>query len=314
VTTDLKKQSGLQVLSTGADLESWRRDILGKRESQETRETQVAYGKNAGAGVVIGFVPTMGALHKGHLKLIEQARSECTHVVVSIFVNPLQFAPNEDFAKYPRTFESDRAICEAAGVDVIFHPTVDVMYPGGQEGTTRVVPPAVLEQSLYGQFRPPFFSGVATVVTRLFNLVQPYVAYFGEKDYQQLIVIKKMVFDLHMPVKVVGVETVREENGLAYSSRNVFLDAQQKVDAPILQKTLQEIKNKSLETPEKLSEFLEEGKKRLSAIPNVDLKYLVACDAESLTELDELKLPMVLLVAARFREIWLIDTLVVRSK
>jgi len=296
VTTELQKQIGLKVLSTRADLESWRRDVL---ENQ---------------GTLIGFVPTMGALHKGHLKLIEQARSECTHVVVSIFVNPLQFAPNEDFAKYPRTFESDRAICEASGVDVIFHPTVDVIYPGGQEGITRVIPPAVLDQSLYGEFRPPFFSGVATVVTKLFNLVQPHVAYFGEKDYQQLVVIKKMAFDLQMPVKVVGVETVREENGLAYSSRNVFLDAQQKVDAPLLQATLQEIKTRSLAQPEKLSEFIEAGKKRLSAIPHVDLKYLVACDANSLTELDAVKLPMVLLVAAKFKEIWLIDTLVVRSE
>ena len=297
MTTDLKKQSGLQVLSTGTELQSWRRDISENREK-----------------VVIGFVPTMGALHKGHRKLIEQARKECTHVVVSIFVNPLQFAPNEDFAKYPRTFEADKAICESAGVDVIFYPTVDVMYPGGQEGTTRVVPPAVLEQSLYGQFRPPFFSGVATVVTRLFNLVQPHTAYFGEKDYQQLIVIKKMVFDLQMPVKVVGVETVREENGLAYSSRNVFLDAQQKGDAPLLQATLQEIKLKSLAAPEKFSEFLEAGKKTLSALQDVDLKYLVACDADSLKELDKLSLPMVLLVAAKFKEIWLIDTLVVRSE
>jgi pantoate--beta-alanine ligase len=311
VSTDLKKQSSPQVLSTGADLTLWRQHTLANWES---RLTQDGYAENAGAGVVVGFVPTMGALHKGHLQLIKQARKECTHVVVSIFVNPLQFAPNEDFAKYPRTFESDKAICEAAGVDVIFHPTVDVMYPGGQEGTTKVVPPAVLEQSLYGQFRPPFFSGVATVVTRLFNLVQPHVAYFGEKDYQQLIVIKKMVFDLQMPVKVIGVETVREENGLAFSSRNVFLDAQQKVDAPLLHATLQEIKKKTLETPEKLLEFLEEGKKKLSSLPNVDLKYLVACDANSLTELDELKLPIVLLVAAKFKEIWLIDTLVVRSK
>ncbi len=298
VTTKVKNQSGLRVLSTKADLEDWHESLVAER---------------SGSQVILGFVPTMGALHKGHLKLIEQARAECTHVVVSIFVNPLQFAPNEDFARYPRTFENDKALCEAAGVDAIFHPAVEVMYPGGQEGTTRVVPPAVLDQSLYGQFRPPFFSGVATVVARLFNLVQPHIAYFGEKDYQQLIVIKKMVFDLQIPVRVVAVETVREENGLAYSSRNVFLDAQQKIDAPLLQATLQEIKRNSLAQPAKLKEYIEAGKQKISALSDVDLKYLVACNAETLEELHDVKLPMVLLVAAKFKEIWLIDTLVVRS-
>lgn len=247
------------------------------------------------------------------MTLIRQAKAECQFVVVSIFVNPLQFAPNEDFAKYPRTFETDRKLCEDAGVDAIFHPTVDVMYPGGQEGTTRVVPPAVLEKSLYGQFRPPFFSGVATVVTRLFNLVQPNLAYFGEKDFQQLVVIKKMVHDLQIPIEIVPVETVREGDGLALSSRNVFLDAQQRQDAPLLQATLQEVKEKSKANPKDLRKFLEVGKKRISELPNVDLKYLVACDVDTLEELEVAKVPMVLLVAARFREVWLIDTLVVRD-
>ena len=325
---EINPKVDLKVLSTRSELENWRGALV-QRQGGGVSGASVAgsVGSSPGSAVtssvgssgagsvqpMIGFVPTMGALHHGHLALIRQARQECQFVVVSIFVNPLQFAPNEDFAKYPRTFESDRKICEDAGVDVIFHPTVDVMYPGGQEGTTRVIPPPVLEKTLYGQYRLPFFSGVATVVNRLFNLVQPQVAYFGEKDYQQLLVIRKMVFDLQMPVKIVGVETVREKDGLASSSRNVFLDEKQRQDAPLLQSTLQMIRDKSLKQPSRLQEFLDAGKQRISALPDVDLKYLVACDADTLEELDVVRLPMVLLVAAKFREVWLIDTLVVRG-
>jgi pantoate--beta-alanine ligase len=262
---------------------------------------------------VIGFVPTMGALHEGHLTLIRQARRECQHVIVSIFVNPLQFGPTEDFGKYPRTFERDRDLCEQEGVDVIFQPTVDVMYPGGQTGTTKVIPPEVLEKSLYGEYRPAFFSGVATVVSRLFNLVQPDVAYFGEKDFQQLVVIKKMVLDLHIPVKIVGVETVRESDGLAFSSRNVFLSERQRSEAPLLYKTLKQIALLSTANDKPLSELLLDGIKAISSLEDVDLKYLVACDVDSLKTLTEHRLPMVLLVAAKFKEVWLIDTLVVNT-
>lgn len=301
---EVQKKSGLKVLSTRGELEDWRHE-LSKNIAREV-------GKEPNQRPLIGFVPTMGALHHGHMSLIREARNSCQNVVVSIFVNPLQFAPNEDFAKYPRTFEKDKQMCEEAGVDVIFHPTVDVMYPGGQEGTTRVVPPPQLEKTLYGIYRPPFFSGVATVVNRLFNLVQPQVAFFGEKDYQQLLVIKKMVFDLQMPIEIVGVETVREADGLASSSRNVFLDEQQRKDSPLLQATLQEIKAASLADPAGLEKHLAAGKEKISKLANVDLKYLVACNAETLEELTTAVLPMVLLVAAKFREVWLIDTLVVR--
>lgn len=301
---EVQKKSGLKVLSTREELEGWRCGLAKSIETAVSREPHQR--------PLIGFVPTMGALHHGHMSLIREARNSCQNVVVSIFVNPLQFAPNEDFAKYPRTFEKDKQMCEEAGVDVIFHPTVDVMYPGGQEGTTRVIPPPQLEKTLYGIYRPPFFSGVATVVNRLFNLVQPQVAFFGEKDYQQLLVIKKMVFDLQMPIEIVGVETVREADGLASSSRNIFLDEQQRKDAPLLQATLQEIKAASLKDPAGLEKYLAAGKEKISKLGNVDLKYLVACNAETLEELKTAALPMVLLVAAKFKEVWLIDTLVVR--
>jgi pantoate--beta-alanine ligase len=295
----MNKQTELSVISSKEDLNSWRQKITGGNLSVTDKRP------------LIGLVPTMGALHAGHLSLINLARAQCQFVVVSIFVNPLQFGPTEDFATYPRTFEADRKICQDAGVDVIFNPTVDVMYPGGKDQTTRIVPPEILEKSLYGQFRPAFFSGVATVVARLFNLVQPTVAYFGEKDYQQLLVVKRMVRDLQMPINIIGVETVREEDGLAMSSRNVFLDDKQRQDARKIHATLTSIKEKSLAEPEKLKYFLTEGKQSLSSLNDVDTKYLVACDSEDLTELDTAKKPMVLLAAAKFREVWLIDTLVV---
>ncbi len=316
MTTEIKRQPvGLQVVRDGDGLARWRQSLSisgadGERlsiSSANTAETRTLSEKP-----LIGLVTTMGALHQGHLKLVEMARRQCQHVVVSIFVNPLQFAPHEDFDKYPRTFDIDRQLCEKAGVDMIFHPTAEVMYPGGQADTTRVVPPPVLEQSLYGQYRPHFFSGVATVVTRLLNLVQANVAYFGEKDYQQLVVVKKLVCDLQMPIKIIGVETVREEDGLASSSRNLFLSAEQRRQAPLLYQTLQKIAQGTNDNPDALSGLLNEGRERINALPNVDLKYLVACDVDTLAELKQAKRPMVLLVAAQFQGVWLIDTLVVR--
>ncbi len=264
------------------------------------------------AGQRIGFVPTMGNLHNGHFSLISIARAHADRVVASVFVNPTQFGPHEDFASYPRTLAQDQSGLESAGCDLLFAPSVDEMYPFGAANMVRVEVPG-LSETLDGALRPGHFSGVATVVTRLFNLVQPRVAFFGEKDYQQLVVIKKMVHDLQMPVEIVGVETVREKDGLACSSRNIFLDSEQRQTAPKLQETLQEIRKKSLLAPDSLAKFLDEGKRKLSELRDVDLKYLVACDADTLEELTTTKLPMVLLVAAKFREVWLIDTLVVRK-
>jgi pantoate--beta-alanine ligase len=289
--------AGLQVIRDRNTLVAWR----------EALENEAKTGRPP-----IGLVPTMGALHEGHMTLIRKARQENRNLVVSIFVNPLQFGPTEDFDKYPRTFERDRQMCEEAEVDVIFCPTVDVIYPGGQEATTKVIPPTVLEKSLYGQHRPAFFSGVATVVTTLFNLVQPTVAYFGEKDYQQLAVINKMVADLQMAVTVVGVETVREKDGLACSSRNALLTPEQRKQAPVLYQTLEGIRDASLENPNNLAQALTRGKEHLNCIAGVDLKYLVACDVDTLAELAVGRTPMVLLVAAKFKEVWLIDTLLVR--
>jgi pantoate--beta-alanine ligase len=191
-------------------------------------------------GERVGLVPTMGNLHDGHLSLIDTARRHgADAVVVSIFVNPLQFGPKEDFATYPRTPAEDHAALAAKGVALVFAPSVAEMYPGGQGESTRVEVPG-LSTILCGQFRPGHFVGVATVVTKLFNMVQPDLAVFGEKDYQQVIVIRRMTRDLCLPLEIVASATVREDDGLAMSSRNRFLSAEERARAPELHRALRE--------------------------------------------------------------------------
>ena len=192
-------------------------------------------------GKRVGFVPTMGALHQGHVRLIETARHECGLVVVSIFVNPTQFGPGEDFAKYPRDLERDRQACAAGHADLIFAPSVAEMYPRG-EGATVIVPPSSLSGRLEGAIRPGHFQGVATVVAKLFGICAPDLAYFGEKDYQQLLVIRRLVADLDFGVAIRAVPTVREPDGLAMSSRNRYLDAAERQAATVLSRALEQAK------------------------------------------------------------------------
>ncbi len=190
------------------------------------------------AGQRIAFVPTMGNLHAGHRHLMERARQHADAVVASIYVNPLQFGPSEDFAAYPRTPGQDRALLEAAGVELLFFPDDAVIYPRGREASTRIEVPGVSD-ILCGAARPGHFRGVATVVHRLFQLVAPDVALFGKKDYQQLLVIRLMVEDFGLPIEIVGVDTVRAEDGLALSSRNAYLGAAERKAAPQLYACLQ---------------------------------------------------------------------------
>ncbi len=187
-------------------------------------ELRAAIARARQAGKSVGFVPTMGCLHEGHLSLIRRAKQESGYVVVSIFVNPTQFGPNEDFSKYPRTFEDDRRGCQAAGADLIFAPTAADFYPAGASTWVDV---EGVSSKLCGEFRPGHFRGVATVVAMLFNAVQADVAVFGRKDLQQLAVIRRMVRDLHMPVRILAHETIREPNGVAMSSRNRYLSTEQ---------------------------------------------------------------------------------------
>ena len=189
----------------------------------------------------IAFGPTMGNLHAGHLKLVRHARAIAGHVVVSIFVNPMQFGPGEDYETYPRTLEVDTAALRQADADLLFVPAVDEIYPGEMKSTTRVVVPG-LGDILCGAFRPGFFTGVATVVIRLLNLVQPDVAVFGEKDYQQLVLVRRMASELCLPVSIEGVATEREPDGLAMSSRNGYLGPGERATAPALYRTLVAVK------------------------------------------------------------------------
>lgn len=204
-------------------------------EDQDSLRQAVAAHRQQGRR--IGFVPTMGNLHAGHLALVEAARKASDAVVVSIFVNPMQFGPNEDLDTYPRTPDADMAALNAQDVDIVYLPPVSDVYPEGLESQTQVVVPG-LSDILEGAHRPGFFTGVATVVNRLFNLVQPDLAWFGRKDYQQLLVIRKMVRDLAMPIEIRSVETVREADGLAMSSRNNYLDAGQRQQAARLYQVL----------------------------------------------------------------------------
>ena len=196
-------------------------------------------------GLKVGLVPTMGALHEGHLSLIKKAKAECDKVVVSVFVNPIQFGPSEDFDKYPRTLEADMSLCNSEGVDIVFAPTPKEMYGENRlsnDTLTYVCPPYFFVDKLCGKSRVGHFDGVCTVVMKLFNIVQPDVAYFGQKDAQQVIIIKKMVEDLNIPIEIIQSPIVREDSGLALSSRNKYLSEEGKKDALVLSQILNNIK------------------------------------------------------------------------
>lgn len=214
-------------------------DVVTTKE--KLREARAAFDSTA----VIGLVPTMGNLHAGHMELIKQAQSKCTVVIATIFVNPLQFGPNEDFSSYPRVLEKDSDLLRGRGVHLLFAPSVDEMYPRGGTVDTNVSNPH-LTTMLCGERRPGHFDGVATVVGKLFNLTQPDIAFFGEKDWQQLTLIRGMASDLDFPIDVVAVPTVRNTDGLALSSRNSYLDAEERKKAPLLYSTLVSVKERVL--------------------------------------------------------------------
>lgn len=232
----------------------------------------------------IAFVPTMGALHEGHLKLVERAHKLADRVIVSIFVNPTQFGPTEDLSRYPRDLKSDLAKLKPHKVDVVFFPTADAMYPKGHgpKGDQTWVEVGGVTEGLCGASRPGHFRGVATVVLKLFNIVAPDIALFGEKDYQQLMTIRHMVDDLHLPVKIVGIPTVRERDGLAMSSRNVFLSHEQRASALALPKALHaatEMVRRGLKSAIKLKEMVT---KMLQQDGNIKIDYVEVCDSKTL--------------------------------
>ena len=260
-------------------------------------------------GFKIGLVPTMGALHEGHLSLIKRARKECDKAVVSVFVNPIQFGPSEDFDKYPRTLEADTKLCDKEGVDIVFAPTPSEMYGEGNrlsnDTLTYVCPPFFYVNKLCGKTRTGHFDGVCTVVNKLFNIVQPDVAFFGQKDAQQVVIIKKMVKDLNIPVEIIQCPIVREESGLALSSRNKYLSEEDKKEALVLNKILNNIKicyNKGINDISALKETA------YSYLTNKhDLEYLELVDRETLEEKTKADDNTIALIACRVGGVRLID-------
>jgi pantoate--beta-alanine ligase len=254
----------------------------------------------------IGLVPTMGALHIGHISLMEAAVKDCDFVVVSIFVNPTQFGPGEDFEKYPRPLETDLEICRKAKVDLVFSPTAQEMYP---EKNLTKVEVEKLTEPLCGRSRPGHFRGVTTVCTKLFNIVTPDVAYFGRKDAQQAIVISRMVTDLNMPLKIVVCPTIREPSGLAISSRNQYLLAQQRKDAANIYKSLQKcrymIENGVTET----ANILAEMRRILQQIHEARIEYINIVNAETLEDIDEITGEVLAAVAVKIGSTRLIDNI-----
>ncbi|SDO45423.1 pantothenate synthetase [Halomonas shengliensis] len=275
------------------------------RTLREIPALREALGDARRRGDRIALVPTMGNLHDGHLALVAAARERAEVVIATIFVNPLQFGAGEDLDAYPRTLEDDQARLEAAGCDLLFAPDTATVYPRGLEAQTRIVVPEVTE-GLCGASRPGHFDGVSTVVGMLFNLVQPDLACFGEKDYQQLAVIRRMVADLHFPIEIVGVPIVRAEDGLALSSRNGYLDGAQRATAPELHRTLCALRD-ALEGGAEIAPSLEEGLGRLhQAGFTPDYLELRAADLGPVTATTR---EAVLLAAARLGPTRLIDNL-----
>ncbi len=254
----------------------------------------------------IGLVPTMGALHEGHLTLIRRARQTCAFVVVSVFVNPTQFGPSEDFESYPRNFERDCELAEKEGVDVVFAPAIEEMYPNGFRTSVN---PGKIGEILEGESRPGHFQGVATVVTKLFNIVCPDDAFFGLKDYQQYIVVRNLVQDLDLPVRIVPMPTIREESGLAMSSRNQYLSDEERLSATILHRTLQHV-----------LQLYNSGERRAAALemamrdvldkePKIKVDYAVVRDKSTLEPIHSLKDGGVALLAVKLGSTRLIDNL-----
>jgi pantoate--beta-alanine ligase len=272
------------------------------------REMQSLAASLRAKGRTIGLVPTMGFLHEGHVSLMRRARTECDAVVVSIFVNPTQFGPNEDFARYPRDEEGDRSKCESEAVDILFMPTAAEMYP---ERPTVFVAVEGISEVLEGAVRPGHFRGVATVVAKLFNIVKPHKAFFGQKDYQQCLVIKRMVKGLDFDLEIVVLPTTREQDGLAMSSRNSYLSPGERRAAATVHRALSAAENLALtgvQEPEKLSNKM---RAVLAEEKAITIDYVEVADPESLEPLSTIGDNMVILVAIRLGLTRLIDNILI---
>ncbi len=274
------------------------------KEMQELSRSLILQGKR------LGFVPTMGALHEGHLSLVRQARKDNDVVIVSIFVNPIQFGPREDFARYPRDLEGDSEKLKNESVDILFYPDMKEMYP---EGYKTFIEVQGLSYKLCGAFRPGHFRGVATVVTKLFNIVKPHRAYFGLKDYQQTVIIKKMVQDLNMDVEIITCPTIREPDGLAMSSRNLYLKTDERKAATVIYRTLLEAEKliRAFKNPEEVRTIMLERLKSEPLVSSID--YAGVYDPETLEEIKEYSevKEILIAIALRIGNTRLIDNMVV---
>jgi pantoate--beta-alanine ligase len=275
------------------DLETLKKLIITLKENRQT----------------IGFVPTMGYLHQGHLSLMEAAKSENQVLIVSVFVNPTQFGPNEDFDAYPRNPEGDQRLMESVGVDYAFMPTAPMLYPDGYVTTVEVT--GKITEQLCGESRPGHFKGVTTIVNKLLNLVQPNQAYFGQKDAQQVAVIKRMVLDLNMPVTLVTCPIVREEDGLALSSRNVYLSPEQRQEALCLSRSLKYATRLIAEGEKDPQTVLDGMSKKFGEAKGARVDYVSIVDADSLLPLDRISGRVLIAVAAYFGKTRLIDNALV---
>ena len=274
------------------------------------KQMQEISGKLRVCGKGIGFVPTMGALHAGHLSLIAQARRDCDFVVVSIFINPLQFGPQEDFKNYPRVFKQDAAICRKAGVDCLFYPGFLEMYP--QEYKTYVIVEG-LSDKLCGKFRPGHFRGVATVVAKLFNIVSPSIAYFGQKDAQQAVIIRKMATDLNLPVRIKVMPTLREQDGLAMSSRNRYLTPEQRQDALSLSLSLKLARALVISGVKDSSKVIIAIRQLLGSKQKVKIEYVSIVNVDTLEPLKKIFGKCLICLAARVGKTRLIDNILIGS-
>ena len=266
-------------------------------------------------GLTIGIVPTMGALHNGHASLIKKAVEMCDKIVVSVFVNPIQFGPSEDFDKYPRTLEKDTELCSKEGVDIVFAPSADEMYGKGQrlsnDTLTYVCPPFFYVNTLCGKSRTGHFDGVCTVVLKLFNIVQPDFAFFGQKDAQQVVIVKKMVKDLNVPVEIIQCPIVRESSGLALSSRNKYLTEEGKKDALVLSRILNNIKNCYSKGIKDIEALKETAYSFLTS--KHDMEYLEIVDRDTLENKLKADDNSIVLIACRVENVRLIDNIYLKD-
>jgi pantoate--beta-alanine ligase len=270
-------------------------------------ELRACVAQARAAGKTVGFVPTMGALHAGHAALIEAAVRRCDYVVVSIFVNPTQFGPSEDLERYPRPFEQDVRLCEDKGAHAVFAPSVAEMYP--RENLTWVAVERLTE-SLCGRSRPGHFRGVTTVCAKLFNIVGADIAFFGQKDAQQAVVIRRMVADLNMPLEIVVCPTVREPDGLAVSSRNQYLSPQQRRDATVIYRALRRCAELVDAGRRDTAGIVEQMHEVLRQVPTLQVEYVSIVDAESLEEVDPIRGRVLAAIAGRLGSTRLIDNIV----